>query len=83
LSTEKLRQATEKKRPEFINRKGVVFHDNVKPITSLATHQKLRELGWKVLIHPPYNPDLAQSDYHLFRSLQNSLNGVKLTSKEV
>jgi len=28
-----------------------------------------------------YSPDLAP-DYHLFRSLQNSLNEVKLTSKE-
>jgi len=43
------------------------------------TRQKLRELGWEVLMHPPYSPDI---DYHLFRSLQNSLNGVKLASKE-
>jgi len=28
-----------------------------------------------------YSPDLAP-DYHLFRSLQNFLNDVKLTSKE-
>jgi len=34
-------------------------------------------------MHPPYNPDFATSDYHLFQSPQNSLNGVKLTSKEV
>jgi len=45
------------------------------------TRQKLRELGWEVLMYPPYSPDIA-SDYHLFRSLQNSLNDVKLTSKE-
>jgi len=62
------------------DRKDVVFHhDNA---TSLATRQKLRELGWEVLMHPPYSPDLALSDYHLFRSLQNFLNGVKFTSKE-
>jgi len=30
----------------------------------------------------PYSSDLAPSDHHFFRSLQNSLNGVKLTSKE-
>jgi len=46
------------------------------------TRQKLRELGWEVLMHPPYSPDITCSDYHLFRSLQNSLNGVKLASKE-
>ena len=33
-------------------------------------------------MHPPYSPDITPSDYHLFRSLQNSLNDVKLASKE-
>ena len=33
------------------------------------------ELGWDVLPHPPYSPDIAPSDYHLFLSLQNSLQG--------
>jgi len=33
-------------------------------------------------MYPSYSPNLAPSDYHLFWSLQNSLNGVKLTSKE-
>ncbi|KAG6794851.1 transposase [Apis mellifera caucasica] len=66
----------EEKRLELINRKGVVFHhDNARPHTSLVTRQKLLEFGWDVLPHPPYSPDLAPSDYFLFRSLQNSLNG--------
>ncbi|KAJ0178716.1 hypothetical protein K1T71_005491 [Dendrolimus kikuchii] len=46
------------------------------------TQQKLREFGWEVLMHPPYSPDLAPSDFHLFRSLQNSLGSVRLTSRE-
>jgi len=50
---------------------------------SLATHQKLRERDWKVLMPPSYSSDLAPLDYYLFRSLQNSLHGVKLTSKEI
>ncbi|XP_025163373.1 histone-lysine N-methyltransferase SETMAR-like [Harpegnathos saltator] len=75
--------AIQKKRPELVNRKGVVYHaDNARPHTSLTIRQKLRELGWEVLMHPPYSPDLVPSDCHLFRSVQNSLNGVKLVSKE-
>ena len=27
------------------------------------------------MLYPPYSADLAPSDYYLFRSLQNSLNG--------
>ena len=32
--------------------------------------------------HPPYSSDLAPSDYHLFRSLQNHLNGKTFDSNE-
>ena len=71
----KLNNAVEEKRPELTNRKGVVFHhDNARPYTSLVTRQKLLELGWDVLLHPPYSPDLAPSDSFLFRFLQNFLN---------
>ena len=37
--------------------------------------KKLLVLGWEVMPHPPYSPDLAPSDYNLFRSLQYHLNG--------
>ena len=80
---DKLNTAINKKRPELINRKGIIFHqDNARPHTSLVTRQKLRELGWELLMHPPYSPDLAPSDYHLFRSLQNSLNGKSFANDE-
>jgi histone-lysine N-methyltransferase SETMAR len=41
------------------------------------TQQKIKELNWEISDHPPYSPDLAPSDYHLFRSLQNHLNNKK------
>ena len=73
----------DQKRPELANRKGVVFHqDNARPHTSIVTRQKLRELGWQVLMHPPYSPDLAPSDYHLFLALQNFFSDKKLASRE-
>ena len=42
---------------------------------TLVNRQKLLELGWGVLSHRPRSPDFAPSDYHLFRSMQKSLNG--------
>lgn len=78
-----LNESIIQKRPELVNRKGVVFHhDNARPHTSLITRQKLLELGWDVLPHPPYSPDLAPSDFHLFRALQNSLRGITFNSDE-
>jgi hypothetical protein len=39
--------------------------------------QQIKALNWEVLDHPPYSPDLAPSDYHLFRSMQNHLYNKK------
>ena len=47
--------------------KGVLFfHDNAPAHRTLATKKKLAYLGFQCLDHPPYPPDLATSDYHLF-----------------
>ena len=40
------------------------------------TKETIQQLSWEVLTHPPYSPDLAPSDFHLFRSLSNALCGV-------
>jgi hypothetical protein len=32
-------------------------------------------MGWIMLSHPPYSPDLAPSDIHLFVSLKDALRG--------
>jgi histone-lysine N-methyltransferase SETMAR len=54
--------------------KGVVFlHDNAPAHRTLATQKKLAYLGFQCLDHPPYSPDLALSDYHLFPELKKQL----------
>jgi histone-lysine N-methyltransferase SETMAR len=68
---ENLKVALQAKRPE--RRKVRLLHDNARPHVSKVTRQKLEELGWELLPHPSYSPDLAPSDYHLFRSLRNHL----------
>ncbi|GFT25030.1 transmembrane channel-like protein 3 [Trichonephila clavipes] len=56
----RLKLAIDQKRPKLANRRGVVFHqDNSRPHTYAVTRQNLWELGWKVLMHPPYSPGLA------------------------
>ena len=35
------------------------------------TSQKLNKLGYKVLPHPPYSPDLLPIHYHFFKHLDN------------
>lgn len=43
------------------------LHDNARPHIAKISRKKLQELGWTVMPHPAYSPDLAPSDYHLFR----------------
>jgi len=57
----------EKRPPRGKVTKGVLFlHDIAPAHRALATHKKLAYLGFQCLDHPPYSPDLAPSDYHLF-----------------
>jgi Transposase. len=49
--------------------KNLLQCDNAQPHTSFKTQQTITELGWTVLSHPPYRPDLAPSDFNLFAAL--------------
>ena len=56
--------------------KGALFsHGKAPAHRALATHKKLVFLGFQCLDHPPYSPDLAPSDYHLFHGLKKQLKG--------
>jgi histone-lysine N-methyltransferase SETMAR len=53
---------------------GVVFlYDNEHPNTAARTLALMEHCNWELSDHPPYSPDLAQSDYHLFTYLKNWL----------
>jgi len=59
----------EKRRGKFT--KGVLLlHDNATAHRALATRKKVAYLGFQCLDHPPYSPDLAPSDYHLYPGLK-------------
>ena len=52
----------------------MLLHDNARPHTAAHnTAETLRKLKFEVMTHPPYSPDLAPSDYHLFGPLRETL----------
>lgn len=80
----RLKRAVEEKRPEWVNRhnKLIFQHDNAKPHTVNVVKNYLQGQDWEVLSHPLYSPDIAPSDYHLFRLMQLALQDVRFTSYE-
>lgn len=69
------------KQPRLVNRSTpLLLHDNARPHTAQQTATKLEELQLESLRHPPYSPDLAPTDYHFFRNLDNFLQGKKFNS---
>ena len=56
-------------------RKGPILHDNAWPPVPQPMLQKLNELGYEVLAHLPYSPDLWSTDYQFLKHLNNFLQG--------
>lgn len=72
---EQMHQKLSIQQPSLVNRKGILLlHDNARPHVSKKTLQKLSELNIEVLKHPPYSPDLAPTDFHLFKHLDHVLS---------
>jgi len=63
----KLRRASQNRRRGMFSRGVVMIHDAC-PHTATAM-QNLMTFGWEQFNHPPYSPDLAPSDFHLFLHL--------------
>jgi histone-lysine N-methyltransferase SETMAR len=77
---DRLAEAVRTKRPS--KTKVIIQHDNARPHVAKLTKAKIQELGWEVLPHPAYSPDLAPSDYHLFRDLQSNLDELHFENDE-
>ncbi|PNF25925.1 hypothetical protein B7P43_G10027 [Cryptotermes secundus] len=59
-------------------RRVLLLHDNARPHTA----ETLRKLKFDVMAHPPYSPDFAPTDYHLFGPLKEALRGRQFTSDQ-
>ena len=71
----RVNEAIQQKRPD---KQGqvILLHDNARSHVVKTVKAALQELEWEVFQHPPYSPNLAPTDYHLFRTLSNEMRGV-------
>ena len=69
---------------DFLLTKALLFlHDNAPAHRALATQKKLAYPVFKCLEHPPYFPDLAPPDCHLFLGLKKQLKFLHFWSNAV
>jgi len=77
----KLKAQISRVRPE----KKITFllqHDNARTHTSLKTVEHTVNLGWTVIPHSPYCPNLAPSDFQLFGLMKEGLCGQHFPSND-
>jgi len=59
-----------------------LLHDNAHPHVARQTVALLDQFGWDIITHPPYSPDLAPYDYHLFPKLKEHLAGRRFSDDD-
>ncbi len=62
--------------------KNFYLHDNARAHVAKVVKKKIEQNGWDLLTHPAYSPDIAPTDYHLFRSLSNDLRGRQFKNED-
>ena len=60
----------------------ILQNENTRPHVAKPVKTSLKMLKWEVLPHPPYFPDIAPSDYYLFRSMAHGLADQQFRSYE-
>jgi len=78
-----LREAIKEKRRGKLSAGVLLLHDNAPVHRSAKPQAAIRQCGFQQLNHPPYSPDLAPSDYFLFRVMKKFLRGKRFSSDEV
>ncbi|KAF7266605.1 hypothetical protein GWI33_020106 [Rhynchophorus ferrugineus] len=79
---DRLKDEIAEKRPHLKKKKLLLHQDNASCHKSVNTMAKIHELGFELLPHPPYSPDLPPTDYFLFSDLKRILAGKKFSSNE-
>ncbi|KAF2359703.1 Transposase type 1, partial [Trinorchestia longiramus] len=69
----KLHRAIQNNRSDMLNKGVILLHDNARQHAAKLAQELIRSFGWEELDQPPYSPDLAPTDYHVFHHLKNHL----------
>jgi hypothetical protein len=75
-------QAIQKKRPQKLSKIIILLHDNAHPHTANLMKTILVTTGWEIMNLQPYSPDLAPSNFHVFRSIMVHLEGRKFQTDD-
>ncbi len=78
-----LRKAIKSTRPGLLTKKGWFFHDNAPAHGAKLIQALLQSPHWDIFSHPPYSPDLAPSDFHLFPGLKGEFGGQRFKIDEL
>ena len=63
--------------------KSVLFHKDNAPVhKSVIAMAAIHDCGFKLIEHPPYSPDLAPSDFHLFPKLKTAISSTHFQSDD-
>ena len=76
----KLLLAIKEKRQQKLTKVPLLLHDNAPAHRSLVGQAAILESRFEEMHHPPYSPDLAPSDYHLFPNLNQHLRGQRFST---
>lgn len=78
---DKVRDVLPMKRRGKLSRGVLLLQDNARIHTAAEVRAILDKNKFELLPHPPYSPDIAPSDYHLFANLKNHLSDKKFATQ--
>ena len=61
----------------MLTRGPLLLHGNALAHMSRVAQAIVKDIGFEQLSHPPYSPDLAPSNFYLFRHLKQHLRGTR------
>ncbi|GBP18807.1 Mariner Mos1 transposase [Eumeta japonica] len=81
---DEIKSSSEGKCPRCYSRHDeiILLHGNARPHVAVPVKNYLKTLDCEVLPHPPYSPDIAPSDCHLFQSMAHALSEQRFTLYE-